>query len=325
MINFQPVRARALLAIVPFLALTACGSSDSADNPDADSPQIVVTYSILGSIVSEVVGSAARVTVLMPNGADPHEWEPSAQDIELLNDADLIVSNGLDLEGNILGPIEEAEKAGVRVFHATDHVEVIEFNESTHHDEDEEGHEDEGGDEEGHEDEGGHEGGDPHFWTSPIAMADVALALEETLEGLGIDTEGRGAMISEKLLSLDQEIQKVLAEIAPESRILVTGHESLGYFADQYDFEIVGTIIPSLSSEAEASAGDLAELKEIIEEEGVSVVFTELGTSPEVAAALASDAGVELVELSTHFLPEDGSYSTFVRELASTISQALAP
>jgi len=274
---------------------------------------VVVTYSILGAVVADVVGDAAVVQVLMPNGIDPHEWEPSAKDIELLNQADLIVSNGLDLEGNVMEAIEAVEKDGVAVFHATDHIEVIEFGAGGHDDDEEAVHDDE------------HGSGDPHFWTSPVEMAAVVEALGVALADIGIDTGDRAAMTKEELLNIDQEIRGLVESIPVESRILVTGHESLGYFAHEYEFEVVGAVIPSLSSEAEASAGDLAALKQTIADGGVSVIFTEMGTSPDVVEALSSEAEVSVVEISTHFLPEDGTYKTFILQLASMISVALQP
>ena len=332
-------RLLAIFSVGALALFTACGgssdstgSTDSADSTVAGRPSIVVTYSILGAVVSEVVGDAADVKILMPNGIDPHEWEPSAKDIEALTNADLIVSNGLDLEGNVMEAIEDAESNGVAVFHATDHVEVIEFGAGGHDHAEEETHaEDEvvtaesvvDSESDGeHKDE--HGDGDPHFWTSPVEMAAVVLSLGEALSDLGIDVGDRAAMAAERLTNLDQEVSKIVESIPADQRILITGHESLGYFAHQYEFEVVGAVIPSLSSEAEASAGELAELKAVIEAEGVTVIFTELGTSPDVVAALADDAGVDVVELSTHFLPEDGTYASFVLDLASTISGALA-
>ena len=156
-------------------------------------------------------------------------------------------------------------------------------------------------------------------------MAAVVEALGVALADIGIDTGDRAAMTKESLLNTDQEVRDLIADIPAESRILVTGHESLGYFAHEYEFEVVGAVIPSLSSEAEASAGDLATLKETIADEGVSVIFTEMGTSPDVVEALADEAQVSVVELSTHFLPEDGTYKTFILQLASMISVALQP
>ena len=322
---------RPIVGALASVAVVACGGGEPSTS--ADRPSVVVTYSILGAVVSDVVGDAADVVVLMPNGIDPHEWEPSAKDIELLNNADLIVSNGLDLEGNVMEAIEAAEKDGVAVFHATDHIEVIEFGASGHDHAEEETHaEDEvvtaesvvDSESDGeHKDE--HGDGDPHFWTSPVEMAAVVEALGVALADIGIDTGDRAAMTKESLLNTDQEVRDLIADIPAESRILVTGHESLGYFAHEYEFEVVGAVIPSLSSEAEASAGDLATLKETIADEGVSVIFTEMGTSPDVVEALADEAQVSVVELSTHFLPEDGTYKTFILQLASMISVALQP
>ena len=301
----------ACFAIGSLVTTAGCGGEDSSST--SDRPSVVVTYSILGAVVSEVVGDAADVKVLMPNGIDPHEWEPSAKDIELLNQTDLIVSNGLDLEGNVMEAIEAVEKDGVAVFHATDYIEVIEFGAGGHDDDEEAVHDDE------------HGSGDPHFWTSPVEMAAVVEALGVALADIGIDTGDRAAMTKEELLNIDQEIRGLVESIPVESRILVTGHESLGYFAHEYEFEVVGAVIPSLSSEAEASAGDLAALKQTIADEGVSVIFTEMGTSPDVVEALADEAQVSVVELSTHFLPEDGTYKAFILQLASMISVALQP
>ena len=164
----------ACFAIGSLVTTAGCGGGDSSST--SDRPSVVVTYSILGAVVSEVVGDAADVKVLMPNGIDPHEWEPSAKDIELLNQADLIVSNGLDLEGNVMEAIEAVEKDGVAVFHATDHIEVIEFGAGGHDDDEEAVHDDE------------HGSGDPHFWTSPVEMAAVVEALGTALADIGIDT-----------------------------------------------------------------------------------------------------------------------------------------
>ena len=80
---------------------------------------MVVTYSVLGAVVNDLVGDRADVTVLMGNGVDPHDWAPSAKDIERVMKADLVVANGLGLEAGLEKTLDEAEKAGVAVFHAT--------------------------------------------------------------------------------------------------------------------------------------------------------------------------------------------------------------
>ncbi len=297
-----------LLALTVFFALVACGK-DTSPSQDADLPQIVVTYSILGSLVSEVVGSSAQVTVLMPNGADPHQWQPSAKDIETLNNADLVVTNGLGLEGGLADVIEQAMKEKVSVFVATDHIKVRLVGEG------------EGADESDADQRVGAE--DPHLWMDPLTLIDVVEALVETLELANIDVTEQGMKVTEDLATLDNEVGKMVGEIPQDKRQLVTGHESLGYFTARYGFSLTGAVIPGLSSESESAAGDLSALKIKIVEQQVKVIFTELGTDRDVVDALATDAGVTVVELSTNLLPSDGTYRSFLMDLASTIVNAL--
>ena len=299
---------RILLALAVFFALAACGK-DASPSQDADLPQIVVTYSILGSLVSDVVGSSAQVTVLMPNGADPHQWQPSAKDIETLNNADLVVTNGLGLEGGLADVIEQVVKEKVSVFVATDHIKVRLVGEG------------EGADPSDADQSVGAE--DPHLWMDPMTLIDVVEALVETLALANIDVTEQGMKVTEDLATLDNEVGKMVGEIPEDKRQLVTGHESLGYFAARYGFSLTGAVIPGLSSESESAAGDLSALKEKIVEQQVKVIFTELGTDRDVVDALATDAGVTVVELSTHLLPADGSYRSFLIDLASTIVNAL--
>jgi ABC-type Zn uptake system ZnuABC Zn-binding protein ZnuA len=76
------------------IVLAACGSG-AGSTADDDRPSVVVTYAVLGAVVADLVGDAANVTVLMGDGVDPHDWAPSARDIETVTNADLVVANGL--------------------------------------------------------------------------------------------------------------------------------------------------------------------------------------------------------------------------------------
>ncbi|MEY3093130.1 MAG: zinc transporter ZnuA [Actinomycetota bacterium] len=306
-------RIPSFLASLGALVLAVgCGSEDSS----SPRPSVVVTTSILGAVVSDVLGEAAEVTVLVPNGTDPHDWEPSAKDVEAIGQADLVVSNGLDLEEKLVETLESAEADGVRVFHATDHIEPLNADDGHDHDEAKES----GGAEHDHE----HAEGDPHFWTDPLAMAAVVDALGVELSALGIDVGDRVERVMTDLRDVDGVITQLLASLPDDRRVLVTGHESLGYFAEHYEFELLGSIVPGLTSAADVNAADLAELKEAIEATGVSVIFTELGTPTDVADALASETGTRVVELSTHLVPEDNLYRSFLLNLASDIVTALS-
>ncbi len=271
---------------------------------------IVVTYSILGSIVKDLVGENANVTVSIPNGLDPHEWEPSARDIETINKADLVIQNGLGLEGGLEKTLEAAKNSGVKFFTATDYITVRHVGQG----------------------EGIPSGDpdqvigapDPHFWMSPVAMRNVVGALStELLRDFNMDVSSQAASLENRLEALDISIADTVAIIPQADRKLVTGHESMGYFAQLYNFKLLGVIIPSLSSQAGVTAADLATLKKTITENQVKVIFSELGTSPAVAKTIGDETGAKVVELSTHSLPPDGSYFTFLSNISSTIVNAL--
>ena len=279
---------------------------------------IVVTHAVLGAVVSDLVGDRAAVTVLMGDGVDPHDWSPSARDLETVYGADLVVANGLDLEEGLHDALEQAEADGVPVFKATDHITLRQVGQA------EAAREDEA--EAGHQDEADHEHGpgDPHFWVDPISMIAVVDALAPLIGELGVDVADRQADLVARLTTLDADVRARLAVIPSEARTLVTGHESMGYFADRYGFRIVGAVIPGLSSQGEASARELAELAEVIRDQGVRAIFTEIGTPRSVAEAISAETGASLVELPSHTLPEDGSYVTFITRIAGTIADALA-
>lgn len=285
------------------LLLPACQAAPSAKSSQTT---IVVTYSILGAVVKDLVGDQAAVIVSMPNGQDPHEWEPSAKDIETLTKADLIVQNGLGLEGGMEKALEQAKEAKVKFFTASDHIAVRKVGEGE-------------GIPTGDPDQAvGAE--DPHLWTDPIAMKNVVDALAAQIKAdFGIDLTERARDLGARLDKLNTEIADTVNTLPENKRKLVTGHESMGYFAQRFHLKLVGAIIPSITTQAEVSASDLAELKKLITENQVKAIFTELGTPKAVSEAIGMETGIKVVELTTHSVPEDGSYFTFARSLARVI------
>jgi len=287
----------------------ACGSSTSIGTPTGGRPTVVVTYSILGDVVSRLVGDTAAVQVIIPDGLDPHDYSASARDIETMNHAALVVANGLGLEEGLTRSLERASADGVAVFTVADHVTVRALDGTTTA-----------------PTAGGHapSGSDPHLWTDPQTMAqmlpDLAAALQTTLH---VDLDANLAAVQSTLAALDAQVRTIVGRIPAGGCTLVTGHESLGYFAARYGCQIVGAVIPSLSSTAEASAQQLAQLAAQARAAGVKAIFTEVGTPAQVAEQVARTVGVPLVELPTHRLPTDGGYPAFIIALATGIADGL--
>ena len=204
--------------------------------------------------------------------------------------------------------------------------------EGEEHDDEEEGEEhddEEEGDEHGHE-EGG---ADPHFFTDPVRMAvaveGITAFLLETVDGLDAEAvqANADAYVAE-LGALDAEITEIFGDLSDEQRVLITNHEVFGYFADQYDFEVVGTVIPSGSTLEGTSGGALAELAEEIEHEGVPAIFSDVSASDELINALAGEVGeVEVIELFTESLgdadSEGATYIDMLRTNAIRMADAL--
>jgi zinc/manganese transport system substrate-binding protein len=305
----RPGRRRLAAAVVALgLVAVSCGDDAGSANSPAG-PHIVVTYSILGSLVREAVGSSAQVDVLIPNGADPHEWEPSAKDISRLNRADIVVRNGLGLEGGLKDSLDRAATNGVAMFTAADHITVRRVGAGE-------------GLPTGDPDQASG-AQDPHLWMDPITLVDVMTALEPALAAQGIDAHAGIEAVVGELRAVDAKVAGEVAAVPQADRRLVTGHESLGYFAARYGFTLVGAIVPSLTSQAEVSAADLAALKKAIESQHVRAVFTEVGTPSKVARAIGDETGVQVVELPSHKLPDDGRYATFLLDVATRIATAL--
>nr|MBA3605775.1 zinc ABC transporter substrate-binding protein [Acidimicrobiia bacterium] len=284
------------------------------------------------------------VEVIMPLGSDPHDFAPSARQAEAMEQADLLVVNGVGFEEGMAAIIENAQDAGTPTFTFADHVELIELTGvgDEHADEEhtDEEHADEGdehaGDEDEHGDEEhGHADGstDPHFFTDPARMAAALGALGERLGQLeGIDTDALRATLDgyvDELDAVDAEIEAALAPVADHDRRLVTNHEVFGYFADRYDFDVVGAVVPSLTTNAQASAADITTLADVVRDTGVPAIFADNTQSTQLAEALADEVGgnVEVVELFSESLGEPGSggetYLEMMRTNAVRIAAAL--
>lgn len=291
------LRAAAALAVAAGLVVTTAGCSSAG----SDRPLVAVTTNILGDVVTEVVGDAADVMVLMPAGADPHSFEVSAKEAAQLRTADLVVENGLGLEEGVARHVEAAASNGVPVFTAGDHVDALEW--TTEDD----------------------SGPDPHLWTDPERMVDVVEALDADLRDAGVEPTGTDAYLDE-LATLDDEMTDAFAGIPEDRRALVTNHHVFGYLADRYGFRVVGAVIPSGTTLASPSAADLRDLAAAIDEAGVPTIFADLSQPARLAEVLADevDVHVRIRSLATESLTEDGDASTYLGMMRSNTDAMVA-
>jgi ABC-type Zn uptake system ZnuABC Zn-binding protein ZnuA len=222
------------------------------------------------------------------------------------------------------------DTADCEIAHDDEHAEGEDHGDEEGTEEAEDEHE-EGEDHDGHEDHGPC---DPHVWMNPENVAiwaqNIAAALGE-LDPANADVYAANAAdYAEQLTALNDEIIALVETIPADARVIVTNHEFLNYFAAEYDFEIVGTVIPSLTTSVEVSASDLADLIGVIEAENVQAIFTEIGQSEDLAQVLAAEIGREIaiVPLYSGYLSAEGgpaaTYIDYMRYNANAIVSALA-
>ena len=274
------------------LVLAACGAQDDGR------PLVVATTPLLGAVAADVVGDAAEVRVVLPEGGDPHDYQPSARDAATIGDATVVVANGEGLEEGLDSVLDGARSDGVPVFTATEQVELLAAF---------------GGDDP-----------DPHVFTDPRRMAEVVLALDDALRAEGVDVADGAERTAARLRALDRRIEDRLAELPAAGRRIVTGHESVTYYADRYGLEVVATAIPNRSTGGRVSASDIAEVAEVVEREDVPTIFTEPGTGEEAAAVIAEETGAQVVIVHTEsFGPGVTSYDQYLEDLTEALVAGL--
>ena len=177
-----------------------------------------------------------------------------------------------------------------------------------------------------------HDAGDPHFWLDPISVIKYTENIRDGLsqadpEGKELYAKNADAYIG-KLRELDAWITEQVQQVPEARRLLVTNHESFGYFADRYGFQVVGTVIPSVSTGASPSAQQLARLVDRLKATQAPAIFLETGANPQLANQLAREIGIKIVtDLYTHSVTESGgnapTYIDMMRYNVQKIVEAL--
>jgi zinc/manganese transport system substrate-binding protein len=274
-----------------------CGSDDSLSGGSEGKLRVVATTVQIEALAREVGGDLIDLHGVVPPGADAHEFEPTASDLAAIEDANLILRHGLGLDDWLDGTLSAARDATVVT--VTDGI-LLQRGEAHSHGDDE------------HEDEDDEESADPHVWLDPenakIMVANIAAALAAADSANRAVYAANSTQYQATLDETREQVQAIIDEIPEANRKLVTNHDALGYFARAFGLEVVGAVIPSISTEAEPSASETAELLDTIEAEGVKAIFAETSVNPNLARTLAGDAGIAIVDdLYGDSLGDEGS------------------
>lgn len=279
--------------IVTFVLFSACQSQPLEVAATVDIPKVIAMESFLADIAQNVAGDHLVVQSLIPLGLDLHAFEPTPQDLAKIEESQVLILNGCGLEewfNNLLPSVSP----GKMIIEACDGLTPRQTTNNDRHDI------------------------DPHFWLDPNHVIHY---VENIRDGLSsIDPAGAerytysANQTIQSLRDLDAWITTQVSQISIERRLLVTNHESLGYFADRYGFQVVGAIIPSVTTGATPTAQELAQLTEVIHRLNVKAIFLEVGANPQLADQIASETGIHVVsDLYSHSLSsKDGPAPTYL-------------
>jgi ABC-type Zn uptake system ZnuABC Zn-binding protein ZnuA len=314
--------ARVLALLAALTLVPALGSACASD--DADATRIVTTTAILADLASQVAGTDAVVTSLIPSGADLHSFEPTTASAREVARADVLVVNGFNLEGHLLDVVAENRKDGATVIVAAGGITPLARSEDHEHAEDEPA--DAHADQEALPASATAEG-DPHMWLDPeLAARYVETITAGLVEADAEHAEGyrtRGTALASELRALRGEIDQALAPIAGDRRVLVVFHDAFAYFAAAFDFELLATVLPTEGGR-ETSPAELAEIVTTVRSRQVPAIFSEPQFDSSALEAISSETGARVLVLhSDAFDDEVSSYVEVMRANARTLVEGL--
>jgi zinc/manganese transport system substrate-binding protein len=330
------ITRRLLLASAAMLALALPATAQDRLN-------VVATFSILGDIVAEVGGERVEVTTLVGPDGDAHVFQPSPTDGRALAGADVIVANGLGFEG-WMERLVEASGTTAALVTASDGIIPIAYGEEdddhdehaghdhdhAHADDEAHDHAHEHEHEHDHAAEAGHDGHDhgafdPHAWQSVTNVALYVVNIERGLatadpEGAETYRANAQAYLAE-LDALDAEVRAAVAALPEERRTVVTSHDAFSYFAADYGLTFLAP--QGVSTEAEASARDVAALITQIRDEGIAAVFVESIADRRLLDQIASetDAAIGGTLYSDALSEPDGPAATYLDMMRHNLGQ----
>ena len=273
--------------LIPLLFLTVIFVSCSGRAV----PDVLTTTTILADITRNIAGDRLTVRSLLPAGSDPHSYQPVPQDAAKVSQSKVLVANGANYEV-FLQPLLENAGGNEYLIEASTGLRLLSEAETD-------------------------QGTDPHLWLDPN---NVIVYVDNIREGLTqYDPEGadvydaNASAYIDQLNELDAWINGQVAQVEPQRRVLVTNHEAFAYFADRYGFRVVGTIIPSLSTDAAPSAQQMAHLIEQIKLFEAPAIFLDASDNPALAKQIAAETGVQVItDLHLESLTDGGPAGTYI-------------
>ncbi|WP_445679282.1 metal ABC transporter substrate-binding protein [Radicibacter daui] len=268
--GFLSSTTRPLLA-VPVLALGLAFAGPAAAAP----LKVVATFSIIGDIVRQVGGEEVSVTSLVAPGGDAHTFEPTPADARALKEADLVVTNGLGLEG-WLDRLVAASGTRARIAVLSEGVHSATMV----------------------EDEGGKSEviTDPHAWQNlangHLYAANVATALAAVDPAHADGYHHNAVQYEAKIDALDGWVRGEIAKVPADKRRIITSHDAFGYFGRAYGVTFMAPV--GISTESEPSAADVAALVRQVKEQGTRALFIENMTDPRLVRQIAEESGAAL-------------------------------
>ncbi|MBP9751344.1 MAG: zinc ABC transporter substrate-binding protein [Candidatus Moranbacteria bacterium] len=304
---------------------------------DEKNLRVVATFYPLAEFSRMVGGDLADVSVVVSPGVEPHDYEPTPRDLVSIENADVFVLNGAEMDPWAEKLVPALREKGVSVVIAAESVTLLAAEEhDEHHEEGNGGHDADEADsehdaheEEAHEEKHEHGAYDPHFWLDPIyaesIVGSIRMALVEKDADNARTYEANAAAALSELATLDGEYRTILSTCARDE--VITSHNAFAYLAGRYGFGAHS--IAGLSPEAEPSAGRIAELVDLAKKENIRYIFFETLVSPKVSETLAREIGAEtlvfdpLEGLSAEDAAAGKNYFSVMRENLANLSMAL--
>lgn len=295
--NLVTMSRRSTLIIVVLSTLIA-GCGEAQGGAGEERLGVVSTTTQVADMARNVGGDRVEVTSLLASGADPHDYEVRPRDVEALTRAQVVLRSGGELD-EWLG--EAIEGSGTE-------APTVDLSERLPAD----------------------ANPDPHWWHDPRNARRAVGAIRDALSAADPGGERAYARNAEAYLdeleSLDAAVRECMQRVPAEQRKLVTTHDSLAHYAERYDIEVVGTVIPSASTAGQPSAGDTRDLVETIRREEVKAIFTESSVNPRVEKAIADEAGARIgTPLWADTLgPKGSSGETYIGSVAANTRSLVA-